>query len=102
MRLLLGGSERHAAPDVHDANERSTAGKADHRGTDEVISRRERFDQRCVVEFPGQKKDQAIQAASAGRTRWHLANGAGRHRSRAGISKMYRMLSLSGCLSCAA
>ena len=30
--------------------------------------------------------------------RWHLADAAGRHRSGAGVSKMHRMLSLSGCL----
>src|SRR5438270_13713500 len=98
MRLLLGGSKWHAASDVHDPNERSASGTADHGRTDEGLSGRERLDQRRVLEFSGQKADQAIQAASAGCARRNLAAGAGRHRQRAGVSKMYRVFALSGSL----
>ena len=60
MRFLLGGSERDAALDVYGTDERSAAGTANHGRTDEGVSGCEGLNQRCVVEFSGQKTDQAI------------------------------------------
>ena len=98
VRFVFGRSERHAEADVHDADERSAARQADHDRADEGVSGAQGFDHGCVVEFSGEEKDQDIQAAPAGCAGRHLANAAGRHRSRAGISEMHRMFSLPGCL----
>src|SRR5260370_42553124 len=54
------------------------------------------------MEFSSEEKDQAVQTSSTGRARWHLADAASRHRSRPGVSKVYRMFSLPGRLPCAA
>ena len=43
------------------------------------ISEHPRSGDGCFVEFPGQKEDQEIQSAQAGRAGRHLAHGAGGH-----------------------
>ena len=65
VRLVFGGSKRHAEADVHDAHERSAARPAGHDRADESVPAREGFDHRCVVEFRGEKTDQEIQTAPA-------------------------------------
>src|SRR6266481_2330691 len=99
MRIVLGRSERDAEADVHGAVERFTARSAGHDRTDESIPGPERSDHRCFVEFFGEEENQTVQTAAARCTRWYMADAASRHRSRPGISKVYRMFSLPGCLS---
>src|SRR5260370_35179592 len=98
VRFVLGGSEWDAETDVHDAHERPAVGQTGNDRTDESFPDHERFDHGCLLEFSGEEKDQEIQAAPAGRARWNVARGAGRHRSRPGISEMHRMFSFSGRL----
>src|SRR6266480_7628076 len=100
MRIVLGRSEWNAKAHVYDATERTSAGKASDNRAHEGVSDHQRFDHRRFMEFSGKEKDQEVQAASARRARRYLANAAGGHRSCAGISKVYRMFSLSGCLPC--
>src|SRR5207248_10564044 len=54
------------------------------------------FGDRCLMEFSGEEKNQAVQAATARCAGRHMAHAAEGHRSRAGIPEMYRMFSLPG------
>ena len=74
MRLLLGGGQRHAEADVHDAAERSAARQAGDGRADEGISARQGSGDGCLVEFRGEETDQEVQAAPARRRRRHMAN----------------------------
>src|SRR5687767_12723930 len=99
MRLVFGRSQWPTAPDVHDAVERFALGSADHSGADQGVFADQRPGYGCVVEFPGEKADQAVSAAAARCAGWHVAHGASGHRSRAGISKVHRMLFVPGRVS---
>ena len=68
----------------------------------EGVSDNQRPDHGRLLEFSREEKNQEVQAAPAGCAGRHMADAAGRHRSCAGISEMYRMLSLPGRLPRAA
>ena len=60
VRLVLGGDQRHAATDVHDAAQRAAARKARHHRADEGLSAHQGSGHRRVLELPGQEEDQAF------------------------------------------
>ena len=75
---------------------------ADHHRADPRVPVDPRPGHRRVVELRGQEEDQAVQAAPAGRRRRHLAHAAGRHRARAGVPQVHRVLPVPGRLPRAA
>ena len=99
MRVLLRGSERAAAADVHDAAQPTEPRRAGHRRADARLPVDQGSRHGRVVELPRQERHPAVQAASAGRARRHVADAAGGRRARAGISQVHRVLSLPGRLS---
>ena len=99
---MLGGNQRHAAADVHDAIERARSRETGDGRTNAGFPAGERSGDRRFFELPGQKKDSPLHPASARRTGRHLADGAGRRGSRPGISEVHRVLSLPGRVSRAA
>ena len=98
MRLVFGGSERDAEADVHGADERIAIGKTGDDRADESFSGHQGFGDRCLMEFSGEEKNQAVQAATARCAGRHMAHAAGGHRSCPGIPEMHRMFSLPGRL----
>ena len=73
-------------------------GKTGDDRADESFPGHQGFGHRCLMEFSGEEKNQAVQAATARCAGRHMAHAAGGHRSRAGIPEMHRMFSLPGCL----
>src|SRR5262245_10029809 len=100
--IVFGRSERDAEADVYDSDERIAVAKTGDDRAGESFSCYQGFGDRRLMEFSGEEKDQAVQAATARCAGWHMAHAAGGHRSRAGIPEMYRMLFVPGCLPCAA
>ena len=98
MRLVLGGNQWPAQADVHDAAQHAPARRTGHRRAHADVPAHQGSRHRRLVEFRGQEAHQDVQAASARRRRRHVADAAGRHRSRPGISQVHRVLSLSGRL----
>src|SRR5205807_2002902 len=84
MRIVLGRSERYAEADVHGADERPTARSAGQSRADESVSGPQGLNHKRVMELPGEETNQTVQAAPAGCAGWHLADAAGRYRSRSG------------------
>ena len=74
MRLVLGGSQRHAEVDVHDAAERSAARKTGHSSADESVSARQGFDHGRLLEFSGEEKES--RSSSRARRMRRMAHGA--------------------------
>ena len=99
VRLVLGGDQRQAEADVHDAAGRAAGRQAGHGRADAGVPARQGSRDRRLVELRGQEADQAVQAAQARRAGRHLAHAAGRHRSRPGIPQVHRVLPVPGRLS---
>ncbi len=98
MRFVFGRSERNAEADVHDADERIALGKTGDDRADQSFSGHQGFGDKCLMEFPAQEKDQALQAATARCAGRHMAHAAEGYRSRARIPEMHRMFSVPGRL----
>ena len=97
VRVVLGGNQRQAAADVHDAAE--SAAISTQPVTIEPMQHfpaRQGSGDRRLLELPGQEEDQEVQAAQAGRPRRHLAHAAGRRRPRAGIPQVHRVFPVPG------
>ena len=71
-------------------------GRADHRRADAGVPADQGSRHRRVVELRGEEEDQAVQAAQARRAGRHVADAAGRRRSRAGVPQVHRVLPVPG------
>ena len=98
VRFLLGGDQRQAVADVHDADVAYACRSADHDRADADVSADQGSGHRRIVELSGQEEDRAVQAAQARCTRRHLAHGPGGRRSRAGVPQVHRVLPVPGRL----
>lgn len=92
VRLVLGGDQRQAAADVHDAAERPRPLDAGHDRTAAGVPAREGSGNRRLVELPCEEADQALQTAQAGRAGRHVADAASGCGSRAGVPQVHRVL----------
>src|SRR4029077_14650548 len=98
MRLMLGRNQWHAEINVHDAAEYAPAGEACDCRTHEGISANKGPGHGRIVELRGKEAHPKVRAAAAGRARCYLADRPGGCGAGAGVSKVHRVLSLSGCL----
>src|ERR1043165_7303701 len=98
MRILFRGDQWQTEVDVYDTHGRHACRSVNHPPADARFSSDSRFGYRCFGELQDQVEDQKIQAAQTRCARRNVAYGTRRHRSRSGVSKMYRMLSLPGCV----
>ena len=67
MRIVLGRGQRDAKVDVHDPTERSVTRKTGDSAADENVPVNQGFANERLLELSSEEKDQAVQAATAGR-----------------------------------
>src|SRR5687767_11616173 len=101
MRLMLGGDKWEAKVDVHDSTRYDSDRRTRDDRTDTRVSVDQGPDHGCFLELRGKKTNKEIQTSTARRTGRHVEDAAIRRRPGSGISKMYRVLSLSGRVPCA-
>ena len=70
VRFVLGGNQRHAEADVHDAHEHAAYGQAGAHRADEDVSADSRSGDGCELELRSQEDDRKVQAAQAGCAGW--------------------------------
>ena len=102
VRIVLGGDQRQAAPDVHEPPQLDRPHAAGEGRADAGLPADQGPRHRRVVELPRQEGPEEVQAAPGRRARRHLADAAARHRSRPGIPQVHRVLPVPGRLPRAA
>ncbi len=103
VRLVLGGDQRQAAADVHDAAEHARPARAGHRRADAGVSARSRiWSPTCRGTSASRRRSRSSSRGQpdAPDGTWRMAQT--RHRSRAGVPQVHRVLPLPGRLPRAA